>query len=160
LQRASTVKAACPALPGEILNAEINIDLCDELKALVTDPAYWKGVAAMETLFMTISSCLTYLEGDEAVFLAVYACFVAIKYHIKTINRAVMDAFNLGDDDIEQMMTMIHPSFSTIYSEFALQSRPSSAQSSCKWGGVRSTTSRRPHSPVSRTATRTSIDRC
>ncbi len=92
----------CAALPGEILNTELDIDICDEPKALVTtDPTYWKGVDAMETLFMTISSCLTYLEGDETTFSAMYACFVAIKYHIKMLNRAVMDAFNLGDDDIE-----------------------------------------------------------
>jgi hypothetical protein len=55
----------------------------------------------METLFMTISSYLTYLEGDETTFSALYACVVAIKYHIMTFNRAVMDAFNLGNDDIE-----------------------------------------------------------
>jgi hypothetical protein len=51
VQCANTVKAACVTLPGEILNAKLNIDICDELKVLVTDPAYWKGVAAMETLF-------------------------------------------------------------------------------------------------------------
>jgi hypothetical protein len=28
-----------------------------------------------------------------------------------------MDAFNLGDDDIEQMMMLLHHRFSTIYSE-------------------------------------------
>ncbi|CAK9221855.1 unnamed protein product [Sphagnum troendelagicum] len=116
-QRASIVKATCAALPGKILNAKLNIDICDELKALVIDPAYWKGVIAMETLFMMINSRLTYLEGDEATFSAVYACFVAIKDHIKTLNCAVMDAFNLGDDDIEQMMTLFHHRFSTIYSE-------------------------------------------
>jgi len=111
------VKATCVTLPGEILNAKLDIDICDGLKALVTNPAYWKGVAAMEMFFMTISSCLTYLEGDEATFSAMYACFVAIKYHIKMLNRAVMDAFNLGDNDIEQMMTLFHHHFSTIYSE-------------------------------------------
>jgi hypothetical protein len=42
---------------------------------------------------------------------------VAIKYHVKKLNRAVMDAFNLGDDDIERMMTMTHHRFSTIHSE-------------------------------------------
>ncbi len=66
---------------------------------------------------MTISSCLSYLEGDEATFTAMYACFVAIKYHIKMLNHAVMDAFNLGDDDIKQMMTLLHHCFSTIYLE-------------------------------------------
>jgi hypothetical protein len=55
----------------------------------------------METLFMMINFCLTYLEGDKAMFSVVYACFVAIKYHIKTFNCAIMDAFNLGDDDIK-----------------------------------------------------------
>jgi hypothetical protein len=100
-QHVSMVKATCATLPGEIMHAELDIDICDELKALVTDPAYWKGVIAMEMLFMTISSCLTYLEGDKTTFSAVYACFVAIKYHIKMLNRAVMDAFNLGDNDIK-----------------------------------------------------------
>ncbi|CAK9207874.1 unnamed protein product [Sphagnum troendelagicum] len=74
VQRASTVKATCTTLISEILNAKLDIDICDELKALVTDPAYWKGVAAMETLFMTISSCLTYLEGNKATFSIVYVC--------------------------------------------------------------------------------------
>jgi hypothetical protein len=71
----------------------------------------------METFFMMINSCLTYLEGNEATFFAVYACFVVIKYHIKMLNHAVMDAFNLGDNDIEQMMMLLHHCFSTIYSK-------------------------------------------
>ncbi len=43
----------CPAsecsqdsLRFEIMNADLDIDMSDKLKALVTDPAYWKGVAA------------------------------------------------------------------------------------------------------------------
>ena len=39
-------------------------------------------VAAFEVLFRTISSCLTYLKVDEAMSSAVYASFVAIKYHL------------------------------------------------------------------------------
>jgi hypothetical protein len=58
-QCANTIKVACTTLPSKILNVELDIDICDELKALVTDLVYWKGVVAMETLFMTISSCLT-----------------------------------------------------------------------------------------------------
>jgi hypothetical protein len=60
-QRATAVKAACASLPGEIMNGDLDIDMCDKLKQLVTDPSYWKGVAAFEVLFRTISSCLTYL---------------------------------------------------------------------------------------------------
>ncbi len=117
-QRVSTIKVTCAALPSVILNTKLDINICDEHKALVTDPIYWKGVVAMEALFMTINSCLTYLEeGDEATFFAMYVCFVAIKYHIKTFNRVIMDAFNLGDDDIKQMMMLLHHRFLTIYSK-------------------------------------------
>ncbi len=116
-QRASTVKSACASLPSEILNANYDIDISDELKALVTDQSYWKGVSAMEALFKTICSCLTYLEGDKATFSAMYACFVAIKFHIKTLNSVVKDALDLTVNDIEQIVTMIHHRFSTIYTE-------------------------------------------
>jgi len=52
-------------------------------------------VSAMEALFKTICSCLTYLEGDEATFFAVYACFVAIKFHT---NANLMDEINHMDE--------------------------------------------------------------
>jgi hypothetical protein len=116
-QRASVVKAACASLPGEILNADLDIDMCDKLKALVTDPAYWKGVAAFEVLFKTISSCLTYLEGDEATFSAVYACFVAIKYHLKTLDYTVKEGLSLDDDAIERMTVLTHHRLANIYTE-------------------------------------------
>jgi hypothetical protein len=34
---------------------------------------------------------------------------------VLTPNHTIMDAFNLGDDDIEQMMKLFHHHFSTIY---------------------------------------------
>ena len=71
----------------------------------------------MEALFKTICSCLTYLERDEATFSAVYAYFMAIKFHIKTLNSVVKDALDLTENDIEQIVTMIHHRFSTIYIE-------------------------------------------
>jgi hypothetical protein len=116
-QRASLVKAACAALPSEILNSDLDIDICDQLKHQVTDPTYWKGVAAMEGLFKTISSCLTYLEGDEATFSAVYACFVAIKLHLCTLDASVKEGLNLTDGDIDHMIKLTHHRFSTIYTE-------------------------------------------
>ena len=78
-QRANKVKAAITAFPSKILHSELDIDLPGELKILVTDASYWKGVTALESLLRTICSCLMYLKGDEATFSAVYACFVAIK---------------------------------------------------------------------------------
>ena len=113
----SRVKTACAALSCEILNAAFDIEISNELKALILDPSYCKGVAAMENLFMTISFCLMWSEGDEATFPAVYAGFVAIKYHIKTLNRTVMDALLLNDNDIDHMTTLINQRFVTIFSE-------------------------------------------
>jgi hypothetical protein len=46
-QRATVVKAACAALPGEILNSDLDIDMCEELKQLLTDPSFWKRVASV-----------------------------------------------------------------------------------------------------------------
>ena len=113
----SKVKAACAALPGEILNADLDIDISDDLKTLLTDPAYCNGVEAMESLFMTIRFCLTYLEGDETTFSAVYACFVAIKFHIQILDPTVMGALQLNDSDIVEMITLGHQRFSIIYTE-------------------------------------------
>ena len=46
-QLALQVKAACAALPSEILNSALDIDICDKLKQYLTDQTFWKGVAAM-----------------------------------------------------------------------------------------------------------------
>ncbi|CAM6070616.1 unnamed protein product [Sphagnum tenellum] len=88
-----------------------------ELKTLVTDASYWKGVTALESLLKTICSCLTYLEGDEATFSSVYACFVAIKLHIVTLPTSVRSALYLDDTAIEKMISLLHHRLVTIYSE-------------------------------------------
>ncbi|CAK9237534.1 unnamed protein product [Sphagnum troendelagicum] len=116
-QRANKVKAAITALPSEILYSELDIDLPEELKTLVTDASYWKGVTALESLLKTICSCLTYLEGDKATFSSVYACFVAIKLHIVTLLTSVRSALYLDDTAIEKMISLLHHRLATIYSE-------------------------------------------
>ncbi|CAK9883250.1 unnamed protein product [Sphagnum jensenii] len=116
-QRANKVKAAIAALPSEILYSELDIDLPEELKMLVTDASYWKGVTALESLLKMICSCLTYLEADEATFSSVYACFVAIKLHIVTLPTSVRSALQLDDTVIEKMISLLHHRLATIYSE-------------------------------------------
>ncbi len=74
-------------------------------------------MAAFKVLFRTISSCLSYLEGDEATFSSVHACFVAIKYHLKTLDHTVKEGLSLNDDDIERMTLLTHHCLATIYSE-------------------------------------------
>ena len=46
-QGATVVNAACAALPGEILNSDLDINMCEELKQLLTDPSFWKRVASV-----------------------------------------------------------------------------------------------------------------
>ena len=116
-QRATRVKAACAALPREILNSDLDIDMCKELKQLLTDPVYWKRVASMDALFKTIASCLTHLEGDEATFSLVYVSFVAIKYPLRKLDASVREGLSLNDDDLDHMMALTHHRFSTIYTE-------------------------------------------
>ncbi len=70
-----------------------------------------------EVLFRTVSSCLTYLEGDEAIFSSVYACFVAIKYHLKKLDGSVKESLNLNDNDIKQMTLLTHNRLASIYTE-------------------------------------------
>jgi hypothetical protein len=108
-QRANVVKAACAVLPSEILSYDLDIDISDKFEQLLTDPLYWKGVEAMETLFMTITACLSYhLQGVEATFSAAYACFVAIKYHLKKLNVVIKDGFNLNNDDAHLPLILNH----------------------------------------------------
>lgn len=45
------------------------------------------------------------------------ACFVAIKYRIKTLHRSLMNAVQLSDDDITDMITLINHRLSAIFSE-------------------------------------------
>jgi hypothetical protein len=72
------------ALPGEISANDLPIAIPDGLMNLLLDGAFWKGVAALEMLFkpIPIVSCLTYLEGDEAPFSSIYACYLTIVFHI------------------------------------------------------------------------------
>ncbi|CAM6075774.1 unnamed protein product, partial [Sphagnum tenellum] len=39
----------------------------------------------VEVLFSVIFSCLSYLEGDESTFSSVYACFLAVAHHFRTL---------------------------------------------------------------------------
>ncbi|OAE32005.1 hypothetical protein AXG93_2772s1140 [Marchantia polymorpha subsp. ruderalis] len=43
------------------------------------------GSHSVEVLFGTICSCLTYLEADESTFSSVYACFLAVAHHFRTL---------------------------------------------------------------------------
>jgi hypothetical protein len=102
-QRANRVKQACTDLPGEISHPNLDIDISDELRSMLIDSAYWKGVTAMEVFFTLICSCLTYLEGDEATLSLVYVCLLAILFHVKTMSKTVRDTFGLTADCITEM---------------------------------------------------------
>ncbi len=74
-KRLNRVRTAICQLPTEILSNELDIDLAPKLRDVILDAAFWKGLAALEVLFSTICTCLTYLEGNESTLSSVYACF-------------------------------------------------------------------------------------
>jgi hypothetical protein len=84
-KRLNRVQTTICQLPTEILSNELNIDLAPKLRDVILDATFWKGLVVLEVLFSTICACLTYLKGDESTLSSVYACFLAIAHHLRTL---------------------------------------------------------------------------
>ncbi len=78
--------------------------------------AFWKGVATVEVLFNVICSCLSYLEGDESTFSSVYACFLAIAHHFRTLSPDVRATLDLSSADVDKMHMLVCHRLKTIFS--------------------------------------------
>jgi hypothetical protein len=118
-QRALRVRTALMVLPGEIAAKDLTIAIPNGLMNLLLDGAFWKGVAALEMVFKPIVSCLTSLEGDEATFSSVYACCLAILFHIHSLKDSVKYGFLgncLNGATIENMKNHLRHRFNTMYS--------------------------------------------
>ncbi len=102
-KRLNQVQTTICQLPTEILSNELDIDLALELCDVILDVAFWKGLAALEVLFSTICACLTYLEGDESTLSSVYACFLAIAHHLRTLSPNVSTALQIAAVDFNKM---------------------------------------------------------
>ncbi len=115
-KRLNRVRTAICQLPTEILSNELDIDLAPELRDVILDAAFWKGLAALEVLFSTIYACFTYLEGDESTLLSVYACFLAIAHHLRTLPPNVLTALQIAAADFDKMQSLVVNRLRTIYS--------------------------------------------
>jgi hypothetical protein len=110
------VLTAICQLPTEILSNELDIDLALELRDIILDAAFWKGLAALEVLFSTICACFTYLEGDESTLSNVYACFLAIAHHPRTLSPNVSTTLQIAVADFNKMQSLVINRLRTIYS--------------------------------------------
>jgi hypothetical protein len=70
----------------------------------------------VEVLFSAICSCLSYLEGDELTFSNVYACFLAVAHHFRTLPPDVRAALDLSSVDVDKMHTLVCHRLKTIFS--------------------------------------------
>ncbi len=95
-KRLNRVRTTICQLPTEILSNDLNIDLAPKLRDVILDAAFWKGLVALEVLFSMICACLTYLEGDESTLSSVYACFLAIAHHLRTLPPNVSTALQIA----------------------------------------------------------------
>ena len=102
---------------NDILNANYDIDICDKLKAFGYKSILLKGCVCDGGSLQDDLLMFNMFGGDEATFSVVYACSVEIKFHIKMFNSVVKDTLDLTENDIEQIVPMIHHRFSTIYTE-------------------------------------------
>ncbi|CAK9203966.1 unnamed protein product [Sphagnum troendelagicum] len=110
------VRTAICQLLTEILSNKLNIDLALKLPDVILDVAFWKGLVAPEVLFSTICACLTYLEGDESTLSSVYACFLAITHHLRTLPPNVSTALQIAAADFDKMQSLVVNRLRTIYS--------------------------------------------
>ncbi|SPQ94387.1 unnamed protein product (mitochondrion) [Plasmodiophora brassicae] len=90
------------------LKIDATLDVC------LRSPAYWEGVSALKMLLQPICCCLAFLEGDESTLSTVYASFVAIAYHLRSLPVGTVTALGLQDADLKNMENLIFESFKTI----------------------------------------------
>jgi hypothetical protein len=103
-------------LPTEIISNDLNVDLPNDLRDLILIASFWKGVAGVEVLFSAIYSCPSYLEGDKSTFSNVYACFLAVAHHFRTLLPHVRAALDLSNADVDKMHTLVCHRLKTIFS--------------------------------------------
>ncbi len=115
-KRLNRVRTAMCQLPTEIMSNDLGIDLPNDLKDVILTASFWKGVAAVEVLLSVICSCLSYLEGDESTFSSVYACFLAVAHHFRTLQLDVRAALDLSNADVDKMHTLVCHCLKTIFS--------------------------------------------
>ncbi|CAK9230824.1 unnamed protein product [Sphagnum troendelagicum] len=103
----------CMDLVKEFLIVKL---IVKQIVFLVKSVPFLKGVAAVEVLFSAICSCMSYLEGDESTFSSVYAYFLAVAHHFRTLLPDVRAALDLSSADVDKMHTLVCLRPKTIFS--------------------------------------------
>ena len=116
LKRNLLVKSALLAMPYMIDHEDKyeDVSMEHELRESIIDSDHWKRTAALYELLKSLCCAITHLEGDEATFSAVFACFLHIAHKIQIIDddvlaRLEVDRWNWSDVFIIGWARSIHP---------------------------------------------------
>jgi hypothetical protein len=115
VRRNILVKSTLVAMPNATDHDEEFEDatMDNDLRDVILDVPFWKATAALETLLKPLCAAVGYLEGDEATFSAVYACFLSVTHHVRVgIDDASLEHLNVGRDDL---MRFVCSRLKTIY---------------------------------------------
>eukprot|EP00474_Spongospora_subterranea_P011401 CRZ11859.1 hypothetical protein [Spongospora subterranea] len=114
VKRLMLVKGALVAMPTSIDHdiAYEDVAMEGDLRVSILEVSHWKWIAAMEYILKPLCSAITYLEGDEATFSAVYACFVAIAHHALTIPSTTLIQLSISR---EELLRYVHSRLKSIY---------------------------------------------
>ncbi|CEO96879.1 HAT C-terminal dimerization domain-containing protein [Plasmodiophora brassicae] len=82
-------------------------------KTRYSHTSLWAGTGALEKVLKPLCSSIGYLEGDEATLSAVYACFLFIAHHLKSVSDSTLEG--LGVDRLS-MLDFVHVRLKTIVS--------------------------------------------
>jgi hypothetical protein len=115
-KRLNQVWTAMCQLPIGIMSNDLDIDLLNDLRDMILTATFKKGVIAVEVLFSAICSYLSYLEGDESTFSNVYACFLVVAHHFRTLPLDVRATLDLSSADVDKMHTLVCHRLKTIFS--------------------------------------------
>ena len=104
LRRNLLVKNVLTSMPYMIDHEDAYQDVVMDqgLRDSILDISHWKKTEALEVLLKPLCTAITYLEGDEATFSTVYACFLSLSHHVLTIPDAILQTLNVERDVLLQ----------------------------------------------------------
>jgi hypothetical protein len=114
LKRNVLVKSVLISMPNAIDHDDKfeDVSMEESLREIILDAQHWKGTVAAVKLLTPLCAAITHLEGDEATFSAVWACFSHVAHHVLSIDQAVLDVLEV---DRQTLLEFVHNRVATIY---------------------------------------------
>lgn len=115
LKRLLLVKQVLVAMPHSIDHDDTfrAVSMCADLRDIILDTVFWQHVVALHRILLPLNACTGFLEGDEATLSVVYACFLGVAHHFRTIDDDQLLQLRL---ERHTLLELIHSRFKTIFS--------------------------------------------